>query len=160
MNIYVASSWRNKHQPEVVESLRRIGHEVYDFRHPIAGDNGFHWSEIDPEWKAWTPAAYRLGLSHPIAAGGFAKDFDAMKAADCCVLVLPSGRSSHLEYGHMLGAGKPGCVYCPEPVEPELMYLLTGSAPGLFMATSLGELFVMVNGPLSRAVYQYRSGNQ
>lgn len=34
MRIYVASSWRNTHQPEVVAKLRELGHEVYDFREP------------------------------------------------------------------------------------------------------------------------------
>ena len=32
--IYVASSWRNKYQPEVVAALRKAGHGVYDFRNP------------------------------------------------------------------------------------------------------------------------------
>lgn len=32
--IYVASSWRNKYQPEVVAALRKAGHKVYDFRNP------------------------------------------------------------------------------------------------------------------------------
>ena len=35
--IYVASSWRNKYQPEVVAALRKAGHEVYDFRNPKDG---------------------------------------------------------------------------------------------------------------------------
>ena len=48
--IYVASSWRNDNQPEVVEKLKDAGHEVYDFRHPSVDNNGFGWSEIDPDW--------------------------------------------------------------------------------------------------------------
>lgn len=32
--IYVASSWRNPYQPEVVAALRKTGYEVYDFRNP------------------------------------------------------------------------------------------------------------------------------
>ncbi len=32
MKIYVASSWRCKHQPEAVQKLRALGHVVYDFR--------------------------------------------------------------------------------------------------------------------------------
>jgi hypothetical protein len=32
MKIYVASSWRNTYQPEVVQKLRAMGHQVYDFR--------------------------------------------------------------------------------------------------------------------------------
>ena len=36
--IYVASSWRNKYYPEVVERLKKEGHDVYDFRnHPHGG---------------------------------------------------------------------------------------------------------------------------
>lgn len=41
MKIYVASSWRNERQPEVVEHLRSFGYEVYDFRNPAPGDTGF-----------------------------------------------------------------------------------------------------------------------
>ena len=40
MRIYVASSWRCEFQPEVVQKLRALGHEVYDFRGP--GDG---WSD-------------------------------------------------------------------------------------------------------------------
>lgn len=32
--IYVASSWRNKYFPEVVDALRAAGHQVYDFCKP------------------------------------------------------------------------------------------------------------------------------
>lgn len=32
--IYVASSWHNQDQPQIVRFLRNLGHEVYDFRHP------------------------------------------------------------------------------------------------------------------------------
>lgn len=32
--IYVASSWRNSIQAEIVAALRAEGHEVYDFRNP------------------------------------------------------------------------------------------------------------------------------
>ena len=42
--IYVASSWRNDFYPEVVEALREVGHDVYDFRNPPSGDGGFKWS--------------------------------------------------------------------------------------------------------------------
>lgn len=43
--IYVASSWRNSRQPEVVRALREVGHHVYDFRNPSKGDTGFAWSD-------------------------------------------------------------------------------------------------------------------
>ena len=121
MNIYVASSWRNELQQEVVAALRLNGHIVYDFRNPAPGNHGFHWSEIDPAWQSWTPWQFRLALLHEIAQRGFKSDFDAMRAADAGVLVMPCGRSAHLEAGYFVGAGKPLLILLAEG-EPELMY--------------------------------------
>ena len=129
MKIYVASSWRNDFQQVIVNELRKNGHEVYDFKHPTQGDAGFHWSEIDPNWQGWSTQQYREALKHEYAQFGFNRDFDAMKGADACVLVLPCGRSAHLEAGWMKGAGRKVIAYIPEEcrIEPELMYgLLDG----------------------------------
>jgi hypothetical protein len=133
MKLYVASSWRNFQQPGIVQILREVGHQVYDFRHPTPDDNGFSWSQIDPEWQTWTPASYREALRHPIAVEGFLLDYDdGMSGADGCVLVLPCGRSAHLEAGWFMGRGLPVWIFVPQPVEPELMYLLgTGGADSL-----------------------------
>lgn len=122
--IYVASSWRNEFQPEVVTILKAIGHEVYDFRNPAPGNNGFQWSDIDKDWIHWSTEEYVQALQHPIAQNGFKHDFDAMKWANVCVLVLPAGRSANTEAGWMKGAGKRVYVYQPVREEPELMYKL------------------------------------
>lgn len=122
MKIYVASSWRNEYQPEVVLELRSLGHEVYDFRNPPHGDSGFAWSDIDPDWLEWSPEEYVKALSHPLAESGFKSDMDGMIWADCCVMVLPCGRSANTEAGWMKGSGKKVYVYQPIPQEPELMY--------------------------------------
>lgn len=123
--IYVASSWRNSYQPEVVLYLRCCGWEVYDFRNPHENDHGFHWSQIDPAWESWTPDKYRRALiDSPIATKGFQSDYDAMVDCNTCVLVLPSGRSAHTEAGWFAGRGIPVHVLMPEHVEPELMYRL------------------------------------
>ena len=129
--IYVASSWRNQHYPEVVERLRAAGHEVYDFRHPPHGGNGFRWTEIDPNALTdWEFEDYAEGLHHPLAERQFAADLEALEWADTCVLVLPSGRSAHTEAGWMAGAGRRVVAYIPEMVEPELMYKLFDAVVG------------------------------
>lgn len=120
--IYVASSWRNKFQPEVVQELKNEGFEVYDFRNPKEGDNGFAWSDIDPDWENWSTKEYAEALKHPIAQAGFDNDFNAMKWADTCVMVLPCGRSANTEAGWMKGMGKEVYVLSPTKQEPELMY--------------------------------------
>ena len=126
MKIYVASSWRNAYQGVVVKELRKAGHEVYDFKNPAPGNVGFSWSLIDPNWKSWTDEEYIKALAHPIAVAGFFCDANAMNWADACVLVMPCGRSAHVEAGWMQGIGKITAVLLAEGDEPELMYKLFG----------------------------------
>lgn len=125
IKIYVASSWRNVYQPEIVDWLRHDGHEVYDFKAPVLGDNGFHWREIDPNWKSWTPEQYAKVLESPLAEKGFRSDMTALENADLCVLVMPSGRSAAMEYGYWRGrTERHGVLHIPEreAFEPELMF--------------------------------------
>jgi hypothetical protein len=124
LKIYVASSWRNVHQPGVVAALREDGHEVYDFKKPKEGDDGFHWSEIDGGWKSWSTGQFIKALDHSIAKAGFDSDMEALENADVTVLVLPCGRSAHLEAGHAAGTGKKLAILLDKntPLEPELMY--------------------------------------
>lgn len=120
--IYVASSWRCEHQPAVIAALKREGYDVYDFRHPEPGNEGFHWSAIDPTWKGWQPEAFREALNHPVAQNGFLLDMDALVTADATILVMPCGRSAHLELGYAAGAGQITGVLLNGECEPELMY--------------------------------------
>jgi hypothetical protein len=132
--VYVASSWRNQVQQSVVHGLRELGLDVYDFKNPGPGDNGFHWSAIDPNWEQWQVEEYLLALQHPIAKFGFQKDWNAMEWADIGVLVLPCGRSAHLEAGYFVGVGKPLYIVMGDenPIVPELMYkMATAVFPGI-----------------------------
>ena len=140
MNIYVASSWRNEYQQGVVHYLRNHGHEVYDFRHPAGGDNGFHWREIDPHWEDWDLFEYLDGLDHELAEAGYQADYAAMEHADACVLVLPCGRSAHLEAGWFAGQGKPLIILIPGKVEPELMYKMADVCGGDNIQMALDSL--------------------
>ncbi len=160
MRIYVASSWRNDRQPDVVVTLRAVGHDVYDFRAPDIGGatpGGFHWSEIDPNWRNWRPEQYLAALEHPLATHGCGRDYAALATCDACVLVLPCGRSAHLEFGHALGAGKRGYVLLDErefaPFNTgdtthviELMYALAHGR-----VTSVDALLAML-GPASTVI--------
>ena len=62
---------------------------------------------------------------HPRIAEGFRSDMCALKWADTVVLVMPSGRSAHIEAGYAVGAGKEVYVLLnAEGHEPDLMYLM------------------------------------
>ena len=121
--VYVASSWSNEYQPRIVAFLRERGHEVYDFRNPERKTD-FRWSQISGNWEKMETDEYLDALEHPLAEAGFRSDFDAMRQADVCVLVLPCGASAHSEAGWMKGAGKKVIVYRNRPQRPELMYKL------------------------------------
>ncbi len=138
--IYVASSWRNTRQQNVVNKLRAAGYEVYDFRNPGEGDKGFHWGDIYWNWRRWTMEEFRESLKHPLAEKGFESDYSAMEWANVCVLVMPCGRSAHIEAGYFNGAGKKLYILLSDG-EPELMYKM---ADGVF--TNINELLDVLNG--------------
>lgn len=128
--VYVASSWRCAMQPAVIQMLKAASIPHYDFRNP-GGGTGFSWHEVMPTFdfdKQLAPAEdYLTGLEHPRAVEGFESDFAAMEKADTFVLVLPCGRSAHLELGWAVGAGKRTAILLDPDLDtgevtPELMY--------------------------------------
>lgn len=130
--IYVSSSWRNEHQPRIVLMLREMGHEVYDFRNPAPGQKGFAWRDCGgiaakdgPGSGAKTIPSYIEAVFSDRAKEVFKLDKDALDWSDTCVMVLPCGRSAHLEAGYACGQGKHVIWWFNEDrFEPELMYLL------------------------------------
>jgi hypothetical protein len=124
--IYVASSWRNPDQPMIVQTLRADGHEVYDFRNPPSS-TAFSWHEVDPSIPVGPadlvlPADHIVAmLDHPASVVGFGSDMGGLRWCDTCLLVLPCGRSAHLEAGWAAGAGK-FTVGLMAHGEPDLMW--------------------------------------
>lgn len=94
---------------------------------------------------SWSPEKYAaLVRTHPAARAGFNLDRAALDWCDTCVLLLPSGRSAHIEAGYAAGQGKRVIVYLyPDKFEPELMYLLCSAIvtdlPALLEALDAGD---------------------
>ncbi len=138
MKIYVASSWRNLLQPEIVNALRSYGHDVYDFRHPKPGDDGFTWKQVGAPTAfvdKVSPDVYRKMLAHPRAAESYEADISPVRWCEAVVYVLPCGRSASFEFGYAMGQGKPGYVVAFYDTEPELMFLEAT------IITNMNELF-------------------
>lgn len=137
--IYVASSWRCPTQPIVIETLKAANIPCYDFRRPSANDTGFKWTDVagtsDTAKDGTTITKYLSMLHHPIAQHGYNRDMSAMIRADTFILVLPCGKSAHLELGWAVGQGKRTAILLEEPVEPDLMYLMVD-----YLAPSVPDL--------------------
>lgn len=110
MKLYLIGSLRNPAVPSTANLLREAGHEVFDDWY-AAGP------EADDMWKAYEQGrghSYTQALSGHAAAHVFEFDKKWLDWADGCVLLLPAGRSGHLEFGYMIGKGKPGYILLPD----------------------------------------------
>jgi len=103
MKIYLASSWQNeKLVLEWMQILKQKGYQVDAFCDPTRGRYVFHFSEIgDPsELDAIS------FLDDDRTKRAFKEDKKWIDWADVCLLILPAGKSSHLEAGYAKGKGK------------------------------------------------------
>jgi len=117
MKIYIATSWKNLEMDALLTQLRAEGYECYDFR-----THGFQWSQVLPtETIDADTFNQMLGSEHP-ATDAFVKDHEALEECDALVLMLPCGKSAHLELGYCAGKGVPTAIFQPQPTQPELMY--------------------------------------
>lgn len=108
--IYVVGSLRNPEIPEVGNTLRAAGHEAFDDWYGAGPNADDHWREYEEE----RGRAYREALKAPAAEAIFNLDMKWLEWADTAVLVLPAGRSAHMEAGWMVGKGRELHILMPE----------------------------------------------
>lgn len=131
--IYISSSWNNKIHTYLVMLLRQQGHKVYDFKNLNNNQDGH--SIIEDIIKSLRlESAYKQGILSPEdndkilsdkkVVKCYSEHLKAIQDADTCILLLPCGKSSHIEAGYLAGIGKRVFVYDTNThVSPELMYL-------------------------------------
>jgi hypothetical protein len=130
--IYLIGSLRNSRVREIAAKLRGAGHDVFDDWHACGPQADAEWSGYEKE----RGRSYQEALASPFAQNAFDFDLRHIQAADVGILVLPAGKSGHLELGYMLGRGQRGYILLDgEPEKWDLMYLL---AHGVF--SSVEEL--------------------
>jgi hypothetical protein len=117
-SIYVIGSLRNETIPKVAAFLRTDGFDVFDDWYSAG-------PEADDYWKKYEEAK---GHDYYQALAGFAAEhvfnFDRshLDRCDAAVLVLPAGRSGHLELGYASGKGKPTFILHDNPERWDVMY--------------------------------------
>lgn len=117
--IYVMGSLTSQRPLEVAHALRQNGHDVFDdwkATHPLT-DTAWQAYEQD---RGWT---FAEALKRPAAQNVFQFDKRWLDAAAMGVLVLPAGKSGHLELGYLIGCRKPGFILLDgEPEKFDVMY--------------------------------------
>ena len=117
--LYLIGSLRNARVPILGHTLRRAGFEVFDDWY-AAGP------EADDRWRDYEQAREHdlvEALEGHSAWHVFDFDKDHLDRCDLAVLVLPSGRSGHLELGYVAGRGRSTFILLDgEPNRYDVMY--------------------------------------
>ena len=104
MKIYIASSWKNRDNVIMLKDhLIKYGHKVdafCDFRDEER--IVFDFKQI-PNWETYNAKSF-LNIDEVEMA--FNQDKKMIDWADCVILLLPAGKSSHLEAGYAKGTNK------------------------------------------------------
>lgn len=117
--IYIIGSLRNEQIPVVGNAVRAAGFEAFDDWHgtgPKADDHWFDYEKIRGR-------SYIEALAGRSAQNTFALDRDNIMRSEGVIMVLPAGRSGHMEFGFARGQGKPGVILLDkEPERYDVMY--------------------------------------
>jgi len=133
--IYLIGSLRNKEVPNVAKVLREAGFDVFD-----------DWYAAGPEADDyWRDYEVSRGHSYSEALAGYAAnhvfEFDKkhLISSDIVLLLMPCGRSGHIELGWAIGQGAKGYILFPET--PERYDVMYGFTDGVFCGDNgLNEL--------------------
>lgn len=117
--LYVIGSLRNPNVPQVAKQLRSAGFEVFDDWFAAGPRADDHWKDYEQS----RGRSYSEAIDGAAATNVFRFDKANLDRADAVVLVLPAGKSGHLELGYVIGTGKPGFILMPpEDCRWDVMY--------------------------------------
>jgi hypothetical protein len=113
MKLYLIGSLRNPKIPELGKKIRALGYDVFDDWHGAGKIADESWQE----YEQIRGRTYQQALDGYAAWQIFNFDKKHLDASDLGVLVHPAGKSGHLEFGYLIGRGKPGYILFDQ--EPE-----------------------------------------
>ena len=137
--LYLIGSLRNPEVPKIGNYLRTKGIDIFDDWHSAGerADDAFH------EYEKARGRTYKESLKSYAASHIFEFDKRHLDRSDGAILVLPAGKSGHLELGYIIGCGKPGYILLDG--EPERIDQMHQFATELFYnKEELGEYLLTV----------------
>ena len=108
-SVYVIGSLRNPDIPVIASDLRKHGYDVFDDWFAAGPKADDHWKE----YEVSRGRTYEEALAGYPAGQVFRYDKSHLDRCQAAVLVLPAGKSGHLELGYFIGCGKPGFILMP-----------------------------------------------
>lgn len=126
MKLYLIGSLRNPEVPLFAERLRKEGHEIFDCWYSAGFRADDHWMEYEKaRGHNFAQALEGYSANHV-----FAYDKSHLDRNEGGILLLPAGKSGHLEAGYLIGQGKP--LYILMPGEPERFDVMYRFSSGVF----------------------------
>ena len=117
--IYIIGSLRNPAIPVIGNKVRAAGYEAFDDWHGTGPQADDHWFE----YEKLRGRNYTEALAGRAAQNTFALDRDNILRSEGVIMVLPAGKSGHMEFGFARGHGKPGVILLDkEPERYDVMY--------------------------------------
>jgi hypothetical protein len=124
-SIYLIGSLRNPRVPEIAAKLRAAGHDVFDDWYAAGPEADDYWLK----YEQTKGNNYKQGLEGYAANHVYEFDLHHLNRCDVAVLLLPAGKSGHLELGYAIGRGKQGYILFDDnmPDRWDVMYLFANA---------------------------------
>lgn len=105
-SVYIIGSLRNEKIPQIGNLLRDNGYDAFDDWYGAGHEADDKWRD----YEAIRGRPHKEALFGYAAKHTFAFDKHHLDRCDLAVLVMPAGKSGHLELGYFVGKGKPGFI--------------------------------------------------
>lgn len=143
--LYLIGSLRNPAVPMLGHTIRKMGFEVFDDWHGAGPEADDHWQKYEQA----RGRTYAEALEGYAAKHAFAFDKAHLERSDIGLLIMPAGKSGHLELGWMAGKGK--TTYILFDQEPERWDVMVQFATQVFFDTPALMKHLSSHTPLSRS---------
>lgn len=116
--VYIIGSLRNENIPKIAATLRKEGFDAFDDWYAAGPEADDYWKKYEVE----RGRPYKEALDAPHAWHVFNFDKYHLDTSDLGLLVLPAGKSGHMELGYLIGSGKPGFIFLDTLDRWDVMY--------------------------------------
>ena len=124
--LYLIGALRNPVIPEITNYLTKLGYDVFSDWW-AASEDADDWLRDYYKSRGYN---YKQTLQSYAAQHIFTFDKKHLDRADLAVMVMPAGKSGHLELGYIIGQGKPGYILFDK--EPERVDIMHNFATDIF----------------------------